>query len=265
MSSNSFKALTGAAIALALSGTAMANTSLDGTSNGDIFLNIIDNTNHDSYVFDTGLKESSFTGTASLPNINLATVANGNFSSFMTGASGHALTYSLVAGLSTDGGFTGSVLYTSSVASSAVTGSQLGTSWATLNNWTAVANNVSTASLLDAHVPAGSPPWQDPGVEGIFTNNLGLGGSGTGDSAAIGTALAFYSQTSPDFTDTVGLATLGKFAGTWNLTAAGILSYTVASAVPLPAPLVLLLSGLGLTGLLGRRKSLAVESDAVAV
>jgi hypothetical protein len=258
MSSNSLRVLTGAAIALALSGTATANTSLDGSSTGDIFLNIIDQTAHDSYVFDTGISQASFTGTASLANIDLTTITNGNFTSFMSGTTGHTLAYSLVSGTSPDT-IQGKVLYTSPLTASAVTGSALGNSWATLNNWTAVANGVSTASTRDAIVPAGAPPWGDPTVEGIFANNLTA--NATGDSASIGTAMAFYSQSNPDMTDTVGLSTLSKFLGKWDLTSAGILSYTVG-AVPLPAPLLLLLSGLGLTGLLGRRKSLSVQPGA---
>jgi hypothetical protein len=64
--------------------------------------------------------------------------------------------------------------------------------------------------------------------------------------------LAFYSESSNALRSTTTLATLSQFAGTWNLTSAGALSYAVSS-VPLPTPLVLLLSGLGLMGVMSRR------------
>src|SRR5215472_8699194 len=92
----SLRVLTGAAIALALGGTAMANTNVDATSTGDIFLNIVDTTAQTSYLFDTGISQSSFTGTTSLPNVNLT--SNANYNSFIAGTTGHTLDYSVVSG-----------------------------------------------------------------------------------------------------------------------------------------------------------------------
>jgi len=261
MSSSSLRIVVGAAVALAISGTALANTNLDGSTTGDIFLNIVDNTAHTSYEFDTGIAQSAFTGTSSLPSVNLTTITNGNYNSFISGASGHSLTYSVVS--ATGDGFGATVFYTSTLTASSVVGTLLGNSWASLNNFTPVANNQNSASTVDAFVPAGSPPWGDPSVEGIFSSNLTA--NATGDSAAIGTPMSFYGQTTADITDSVTQSTLTKFLGQWDLTSAGLLTYTVGAAVPLPAPLLLLLSGLGLTGLLGRRKSLTAQSEAIAV
>jgi hypothetical protein len=62
------------------------------------------------------------------------------------------------------------------------------------------------------------------------------------DEAGLGTALAFYN---------VQGSTATTFAGTWNFSSAtDTLTY---SAVPLPTPLLLLLSGIGLMGAVSRR------------
>ena len=44
----------------------MANTSLDATTTGDLFLNIVDTSNSTSYLFDTGVSQASFNGNTSL-------------------------------------------------------------------------------------------------------------------------------------------------------------------------------------------------------
>ena len=77
-------------------------------------------------------------------------------------------------------------------------------------------------------------------------------------------------KTSPDraaFYNSANTAQSGQgngvtstFTGQWNLSAAGVLTYTVPSGTPLPAPLLLLLSGLGMTGLVARRKTGVVET-----
>jgi hypothetical protein len=259
MSSNSLRVVVGATLALAVSGIAMANTNLDGTSTGDIFLNIVDTQNQNSYLFDTGISQASFTGTTSLTPINLT--ANANYNTFISGAAGHTLTYSVVSG-TFDGVQSAKAVYTSQLGQNAVAGSAIANSLTSLINFASNANGVSTASTNDVVVPTATPYWGDPTIEGIFSTNLTA--NANGDNAAIGTAMAFFKQATTNIGSDTLLATLSTFAGTWDLTAAGILSYTVAGAVPLPAPLLLLLSGLGLTGLLGRRKNLTIESGAAA-
>jgi hypothetical protein len=92
--------------------------------------------------------------------------------------------------------------------------------------------------------------WGDPSREGAASSNLLANASGLG--AAPGTALAFYQETSVNLRSASIVATLATLAGTWNLNG-GVLTYGSLSAVPLPTPLLLLLSGLGLMGVVARR------------
>ena len=76
----------------------------------------------------------------------------------------------------------------------------------------------------------------------------------------VGTALNFYdisvtAASNPDANVTQYLASTG--AGQWLLTAAGALTYTVPSAVPLPAAAWLLVSGLMGFGVVRRRNAMA--------
>lgn len=263
MSSNSsFTVLAGFA-ALALAGTATANTSLDGTTTGDIFLNIVDTTNSTSFLFDTGISQASFTGASSLTPFNLA--SDPNYQAFVKaeGAS-DVLDYSLVSATknTTSTPNSATIYFTSGLSVSAQPGANISQAQATVSSFATNANGVTSTTTNSAYLPTASY-WGVSTTEGIFATNLT--GVAAGDNAAIGTAMAFYSETSSALHSSSTLATLATFAGTWDLTAAGVLSYTVAgSTVPLPAPLMLLLSGLGLTGLLGRRSKAAVAEPSAA-
>src|ERR1700743_3720691 len=67
------KALSGA-IAMIVAGSALA-TNLNATTTGDLFLNIVDETNSTSFLYDTGIAQASFSGTGSY-NIPLSSDAN---------------------------------------------------------------------------------------------------------------------------------------------------------------------------------------------
>jgi hypothetical protein len=73
---------------------------------------------------------------------------------------------------------------------------------------------------------------------------------------ATANTLKFYALTSTDTAGSSNASVAYNTLGTWSFSTAGLLSYAT-SAVPLPAPLALLLSGLGLLGFVARRKTSA--------
>jgi hypothetical protein len=253
-----FKALAGA-VALAIGGTALANTSTDATTTGDLFLNIVDTTTNTAFFFDTGISQASFNGGSSLATpFNLASDPNYTAFKAAVGAS-DVLDYSVASATKTTATpNVGTVFFTTNNTPVSQQGSHVASAQATLaSGFLPFVNGTTSTTTNSAYVTGGSTTpgsgnaawWGAPLTEGVFQTQLGI----ASDNAAIGTALAFYSESSNALRSTSNAATtLSTFAGTWDLTSAGVLSYTVSS-VPLPMPLVLLVSGLGLMGLMSRR------------
>lgn len=232
-------------ISLAIAGGAFANTS--GDQNGTIFLNIDDTKDNTSFVFDTGLSTASFTGTTPYSH-NLS--GDANYASFLASVTDPAfLEYSVIAG----GGnptipttpkeqvlFSSSSGHGSNIAGSNVTAAYNAIAQALLG----AANPAGGSTFIPASSSANG--WASGGFEGTLNANFVAG-----DGNIIGSPLAFYSATTNNPKSVSIAASLSTFAGVWNLTSAGLLTYTLPT--PLPAPLVLLLSGLGLMGLIARR------------
>jgi len=251
------------AVALTAAGSVFANTSLkDGnaTGGGSLFLNVVDTTNSTSFVFDTGLTLSSFTGNSPL-TYNLSTDANWN--SFLTGAGSDALQYNVVGVTTNAAGGQYNVAFTSNAATGTSVGKVGSTSNGTLQS---VANLNPFIAAINASTSSTSNSLyvQDTGANAndaaYFGNNYSIGGgfttttttSGIKDIYAAGTATKFY-ELSPngDINNISAKALVTAFAGTWNLVGS-TLSYTVSS-VPLPDSLGLLLGGVALMGLIARR------------
>ena len=242
------KMLAGVA-ALAMAGTAMANTTLDGAATGDLFLNVVDTTNSTSFLFDTGISQASFNGSVSLSPLSFS---DANWTSFITGHTGDNLLFSVISATkTTTAPAVGTVFFTGTSVPTATIGANISQVQTVVDGFATQANGVASGTSNSALLPTANY-WGDSLREGIASTNLYA--DATSLSAAPGTALAFYSETSNALRSTTTVATLATFAGYWSLDLAGAtLTYTVAS-VPLPTPLVLLLSGLGLMVIVARRR-----------
>jgi hypothetical protein len=231
------------AVAMALAGTSMANTSISSTT-GDVFLNVIDTTNSTSFLFDTGITQAAFNANAQ-HSFDITSA----LSSFLNTTD--SFTYSVVSAtrVGTASMFDITGVTTPVIVSSSNNLQAIGS----IQNFTVAANAVATASA-NSVVLSTSAWWGAPLTEGSVSNRL-FANTQTpySDAAAVGTSLAMYNITGAGFT---------TLPGTWDLVTTlqggttDVLSYNVAGTapVPLPTPLLLLASGLGLMGVVSRRR-----------
>jgi hypothetical protein len=264
------KVLAGA-IAMAIGGAAMAQTNLDATTTGDVFLNIVNTTNDTSFLYDTGISTANFTSSTSF-SVNLA--SDPNYQTFI--AAGGTLDYSVISALNNgptkQDAFTVDATGTLAPSSLLQTKTNLGAAQNAISQFLVNANSVASTTTNSAFLSgtatagglAGAQAFWGSSFseEGVSSNIFGLGTAPFGDSTAPGTAMQFYTVNVNGSTD----------LGTWDLngssaTFVGASAGTGPSPVPLPTPLLLLLSGLGLMGVVARRgkPSSDLASGAAAV
>jgi hypothetical protein len=242
------KALLGA-VALAVAGAAAANTSADASTTGDLLLNVVNTSNSTSFLFDTGISQASFNGNGSY-SIDIS--SDPNYTSFLAAAG--TLDYSVVSattnnanGTTSGNQYKDTVYITSTVtpANTAVAHGDEVQVASTLTNFLSVANTVASTTSNSVFLNSASNYYGAQGTEGVIS--VQAIGPAYVDNASLGTALAFYGENATNLT---------TFAGQWDLSTAGVLTYNAGSSstVPLPAPVVLLLSGLGLMGVVARRR-----------
>lgn len=259
------------AMALALGGTAMANTTLNATGTGDLFVNVVDATNGTSFLFDTGVSQASFNGGGSY-SFNFGTTGTGalsdpNYSAFVSAEGANdVLDYSVLSATKTTATpNVGTLYFTTNQTPAAASGVNVAQAQTNIGGFFNNANQVTSTTSNSAYITAANGnTWGQAGYEGAVSTNLGLQftGPGTGDSALVGNSLSFYSESSNALRSASASATsLTPFAGTWDF-ANGVATY---SAVPLPTPVLLLLSGLGLMGAVSRRGKDKVISSSQGV
>jgi hypothetical protein len=245
MSVNFTSKILGGAIALALAGAAVANTSAAGGTTATVFLNVVDTTNNTSFFFDTGLTGPAFNAGA---NFSASVAGDANYAAFVAnqGAS-DSLAFDVVAGF-TNGTNTRTVWFTGNALPAAAVGFKVGSAETLVETFLPTINSVTSSTTNSAWVNLGSTApagWATSGSQGGFSADIK-----TSTSTTLGTALEFFKETTNAPGSNLTKGTVTDLLGHWTFTQGGALSYI---ATPLPTPLLLLLSGLGLMGVIARR------------
>ena len=246
------------AVALACSGGAMAQTSAG--PNGTIFINIVDTTSGTSFLFDTGLLVSSFTGSTSY-SVNLATNSSSSsaYAAFVASEKGSSDTidYSVVGNYAV-GSAPPPPFVTLATATSTPTPATGAQGYQAAGQIQAfLGTNINPAGGATFFASTSTTQWNSGYEAGLQTD-------GISDNTLVGNAIGFYAITTTANNSRPTSVSVSPFASTWDLTSAGVLTYGSGSPVPLPTPLLLMLSGLGLLGLVGRRKQSSDFNGAAA-
>jgi hypothetical protein len=253
-----FRFATVAALLLAATSAfaaAPTNTPQSGV-NSDLFLAVVNQTTGKSEIIDLGVTANSLTnGQTFNLDPNLATTLGAG-----------TLTYQLVAGdisNSQANGFAGQTLYVSGNTQYAGTNMNAQTISNALGaaDGYLVAINMSAVNGYQTFVSTGSSNNWGPTAAGATAPGKNLGQTGFDFTAAVGSALNFYSYVvSGSASDQPTTASTATKLGSFTLTGSTLTFAVAAAATPIPAALWLLSSGLLGLGAARRRRSAAVAA-----
>jgi len=247
-----------AVAAIMAAGSAMAQiTPLDGDS--DVFAVV--QTSTKSVAVDLGINITSF---------NFATTQtftlDGSLTQLTSDLGAAASAFDVVAGNQNSlNNYAGEYFISTGVKATGLVSSNVNSAALLIGNYTA--NNLGDTGITAAATYASATGANNDFWSGTNSDDPGLplGLNAQNFGTAPGTASSWYKYlaVNPDVGSTA--ASVSTLQGTWGFNAAtDVLTYTAPSAVPLPAALWLMLSGLGGLGVVARRRGNAILGAALA-
>jgi hypothetical protein len=227
----------------------------------DLFLAVWNPTTNQSIVQDIGTNLSGFAGNVgSLQSYQI----DGTAAAFQSALTTSGAIFAVVGGDDTGAGsfgLTGDAFYTTSSTAAQMSGFlnvQTHNGGGTLGPWIDLQETPSGGTLnpIVANGAADPKYWNKLAPGGGPNQTVGVSPEFDATSP-LGTAVSFYAATATS-ENTGDLASVVTYAGQWNLSAAGILTWTPSgggSPVPLPPAVWMLLSGLVGMAALGRRRA----------